>query len=156
MLTELRHEAALYVVQRMRAGDRAEINAMRFGDDDESLAEDIALRWGAWSFCAWHEGLPVAIFGARELWPGVWSAWMIATDDFPKVALGLTKFVRRVIMPHLIKMGAHRVEAISMDGHTEAHRWLRAIGSVQEARLRRYGRNGEDYLVFRWDPDVQG
>jgi hypothetical protein len=140
-----------YVCRHMRAADAHEIFATRRTDDPDALAVEIIRYWGPMGFVAVDGELPVALFGATETWPGVWTAWMMATDEFPSVALGLTKFVKRRMIPELIGMGAFRGEARSVDGHTEAHRWLRVLGGVEEARLRRYGRNGEDFLVFRFD-----
>ncbi len=146
---------ALFVCNNLREADRREIMATRWTDDIDALAVDVHQAWcGPLSWSVLHEGRVVAICGAKEHWPGSWSVWLIATEEFPKVALGLTKVVKRRIMPHLMELGARRVEARSIDGHDQAHRWLGALGGVQEARLRRYGRNGEDFLVFRWTPDV--
>lgn len=147
--------AVHYLVQNMREADRAEITAMGGAEDVDRLAMDVLQRWGAYAFVAMADDYPAAIVGAREMWPGVWSVWAFGTDEFLKVARGLTKFIRRVMIPHLTELGAHRAQAISVDGHWRAHRWLEALGAVQEARLRRYGRNGEDFLVFRWDRNVQ-
>jgi hypothetical protein len=154
-LVKLSLPHVLAVVWNLRASDRQEAFADRWDDDPDSLAVEIARGWGKLGWVAMHEGRPVAVFGATEKWPGVWSCWLLATDEWPKVALGVTKFVKRRIMPYLVETGAIRCEARSIDGHTKSHRWLAAIGCVQEARLRRYGRNGEDFLVFRWDPHVQ-
>jgi hypothetical protein len=146
----------MHVVRNMRAEDAREVFANRRGEDPDALAMEIMRTWGPLGFVFHHAGRPAAIVGATEMWPGVWCAWLLATDDFPHVALGLTKFVKRGMIPYLVENGAHRCEARSIDGHSQAHRWLRLLGASQEARLRRYGRNGEDFLVFRWDaPDVQ-
>lgn len=144
----------LSVVRNLRATDQAEAFATRWDDDPDALAIEVVTSWGKLGWGATHEGRPVALFGATETWPGHWSCWLLATDEWPKVALSVTKFTKRRIMPHLVERGALRCEARSIDGHTKSHRWLEAIGCVQEARLRRYGRNGEDFLVFRWDPHV--
>lgn len=140
-----------YVCNRLREADAREIFATRRTDDPDALAVEIIRYWGPMGWVAYNSARPVALVGATETWPGVWSAWMMATDEFPDVALGLTKFVKRRMIPGLVELGAFRCEARSIDGHTEAQRWLQVLGAVQEARLRRYGRNGEDFLVFRFD-----
>lgn len=141
----------LYVVRNMRAADRDEIFALRSDADPDRLAVDVAQRWATVGQVAWDDGVPVAVVGATLLWPGVWMAWMFATDAWPKVGRGVTRFIRTSMIPGLVDRGAHRCEARSIISHTEAHRWLRSLGATEEARLRRYGRNGEDFLVFRWD-----
>ena len=141
-----------YVVQLMRAADREEIFALRNDDSPDNLAAEVFLRWGTLGWVAWHDEFPVAVFGATQLWPRCWMAWMFATDNFPLVGFEVTRFIRRSMIPGLVERGALRCEARSIIGHTEAHRWLReSLGAIEEARLRRYGRNGEDFLVFRWD-----
>lgn len=140
-----------YVCRNLRAADQREIFATRRADDPDALAVEIIRYWGPVGWVAADGPRPVALIGATETWPGVWSAWMMATEEFPVVALGLTKWVKRAMMPGLVDLGAVRCEARSIDGHDHAHRWLRMLGAVQEARLRRYGRNGEDFLVFRFD-----
>lgn len=144
---------ALYLCANLRPEDRAEAFALRFDDDPEALAQEI-LRWGGLAWTARHEGRPAAIFGATQTWPNVWTAWLLSTNDWRHVGRGVTKFIKRRMIPHLMERGALRCEARSMVGHESAHRWLQSLGAVQEARLRRYGRNGEDFLVFRWDPHV--
>lgn len=149
--------AAAYVCRHLRAGDRREAFATRHGDDTDALAMEIVQTWGAYGWaCYGDDGTPVALIGATERWPGVWACWMIATDRFKEVGKGLTKFATRNIIPGLIELGATRIEAYSIDGHDEAHRWLRFLGAVEEARLRRYGRSGEDFRVFRLDTNVLG
>lgn len=145
----------LVVCRNLREADRREIYATRWTEDVDALAIDVMQTWvGPISAVTLYENRPVAVWGIRESWPSVWSAWLIATDEFPKIGLGMTKVAKRRILPHLVELGAKRVEARSIDGHESAHQWLKALGCVQEARLRRYGRNGEDFLVFRWDADV--
>ena len=139
-----------YVCRNLRPADIREIEATRYGDlDPDELAMEIIRSWSitgnAW--LVYHNDKPVAIFGATNPWPGMWSAFMLATPDFPKIALPLTKFVKRVFIPHM-KLKANRVEARSIDGHGEAHRWLGALGATVEGRLKGYGRDGEDFLVF--------
>ena len=48
----------------------------------------------------------------------------------------------------LIQMGAKRVECKSMEGHTEAHAWLEALGLQREAEHPLYGMNGETFYTY--------
>lgn len=148
MIAVLDHGAARHIAVRMREADRAEVYATRWTDDAWTLAGDMLaspLKWAAYS-----EGFPVAAVGALPRWPGVWVVWMIATDDFPKCRFSLTRHIRSVIIPSLREVGAHRAECASLASHTEAHAWLRYLGAEQEAALRGYGRNGEDFSLFVW------
>lgn len=140
---------ALYVCNYLRASDLREAKATSHCGDAEQLAMTMIQHYGPYSHAVLGEdGTPIAVIGATEQWPGVWTCWMLATDRFNEIGKELTRWVKRAMIPHLVEQGAHRIDAYSIDGHDTAHRWLRFCGAVQEARLRRYGRNGEDFLVF--------
>lgn len=147
-LASLSQPALAFIARNMRAEDRREIMANRWGDDEAELVEQ-CLQGGAF---AWVVGLdePIAAIGAYPLWPGVWSVWMFATDDFPRIGIRLTRWVRRVMIPALRDSGCHRAECHSIEGHRVAHRWLESLGARHEATLRCYGREGEDFRVYSW------
>ncbi len=138
----------LHVAANMRAADAAEIYATRWNDSPEELAADCMCVGG---FC-WSAGLerPIAVIGALPIHPGVWSVFMFATDEFERIGISLTKYVKRVMIPALVQSGAHRAECRSAEGHTVAHRWLESLGAKVESVAREYGRNGEDYRVYVW------
>ena len=142
---------ALHVALNMRAADREEIYATRWTDNPLDLARD-CVRLAAFSWCFCLDGAPVAILGAGPMHPGVWSAYMFATDWFRKIRFSMTRHVRRVMLPALVDAGCHRVQCHSMEGHAEAHAWLESFGSRREGRLVGYGRNGEDFLTYVWTP----
>jgi hypothetical protein len=140
----------LYVTRNLRAADVRELEATRYGElDRDQLAWEIKTIWpingNLWVLYAGDR--PAALCGAAQPWPGMFSCYALATDQFGEIALPLTKFYKRYILP-VISQHARRVEARSIDGHTEAHRWIRLLGAREEARLKDYGRNGEDFLVF--------
>lgn len=139
-----------HVAVNMRDWDKREIYATRFLDDPLEVASDcMACPHFAWT--AWGEKGPIAALGAVPMHPGVWTVWMFATDEFPAIGLHLTKFVKRGMIPALVKQNAHRAQCLSMAGHEEAHRWLRVLGARQEGSpLAGYGRNREDFLFFVW------
>src|SRR5690349_19657860 len=112
----------------MRESDRREIFATRTPDDRILLAHQAAdfSRFGA--VIATDAGTPVCALGAVGQWPGLWNVWMFATDDWPRIAIGATRYVRRVLIPNLVNAGAHRAECKSIEGHKPAHRWLELLG----------------------------
>src|SRR5690242_9422527 len=112
--------ALLYIASNMREWDRREIYATRWDDNPEKLADD-CLKYGfGWVFVDDH---PIAAVGAAPMHPGVWSVWCFGTDEFKKAGLGLTKHIKRVIIPTLAeKMGAHRAQCFSIEGHVDAQR----------------------------------
>lgn len=141
-------DAARYVTLRLRALDAEEIFATRWSDDREDLARAAAAR-GPHAWAAGLGGAPIACIGVCPCWPGVWEAWMFATDDFDKIGKRLTRFAWRTIIPAVRAAGAHRLQCHSMEGHAVAHRWLEGFGAVHEATLQGFGRGGQDFRVYR-------
>lgn len=138
------------VALNMREWDQREIYANRFTNDPMTVAKE-AIAMG--QQVGWVSGLeePIAAFGCFEMWPGVWSMWLFATDDFRRIGISMTKLITRSILPMLWDTGAHRLEARSMEGHHDAQRWLEVIGASREATLSGYGKGGEDFHVYAWD-----
>lgn len=149
-LTDLEPWAVAHVVRNIREADRAEVFALWPGDEDSFIAE-VCANYGPFRFVAWHESVPVAIFGANLIRSGVYTAYLFATDDFPLIGLPVTRFIKRELIPVIERAGAHRCDAWSSATHFWAHRWLKALGAFPEATLRRLGRDGEDFVIFRWD-----
>lgn len=149
-------DALLYVARNMREWDRREIFATRHDDDPLALAED-ALSFGRIAWVAGLGAVPIAAFGCAPMWRGVWSLWLFATDDFPRIGISVTRLVTRTIVPMMIESGAHRLEARSMEGHTDAQRWLEVIGAKREGGpLKGFGRDGQDFHIYTWDCSRKG
>jgi RimJ/RimL family protein N-acetyltransferase len=142
----------LYVCRNLREADRAEIFASRWTDDPDELAIEAATRWGDFSYIAFGgDGVPIASVGASPLHPGVWSGWMMATDDFHTIGKQLTRWMRKVMIPAVVEAGCHRAEARSAAEHHEAHAWMRMLGAKREAVLRQFGREKQDFHLFVWE-----
>lgn len=141
----------LHVTRNMRQADREEIFALQYSDDEEVLARLVHAACGpfAWVFAA-DDGEPVAIMGVKPMHPNVFDAFMYATPRFGEVGAAMTRFVRKAMIPLLLKSKIHRVHAISKADHFDAHRWLEMLGARREATLEQYGKGGEDYVVFTW------
>lgn len=136
-----------HIVQNLRDNDRRELLATSFLDDPLEIARHYGQERFAWVF-----GLerPIAYMGASARWPGMWCPFMLATDEFGQIGLSLTKWAVRVMIPSLDRMGARRLEAVSMADHHTAHRWMGFFGMKPEARLRQFGKGGEDFILFGW------
>lgn len=138
------------IARNMREWDKREIYATRCNDDPDEVAE-FALACGKVSWVAGRGDKAIAAFGCAPLWPGVWSMWLFATDDFNQIGISVTRLVKKSIVPMLFDAGAHRLEARSMEGHTDAQRWLEVIGAQREGGpLRGFGREGQDFHVYTW------
>lgn len=141
------------VARHMRAMDRAEILATRWDDDVADVARECATFSRFGQVAADDVGEPIAAVGGIEMWPGCWSVWMFSTDAWPRVALSVTRFVRRTLIPAIRATGATRAECRSIDGHHVAHRWLESLGAYREAAHPGYGRGGETFITFAWAPE---
>jgi len=149
-LAKLNEADLLYVADNMREWDRKEIYACRWSDDAAPLVESL-LACGEFAWVVGtDEGKPVAALGAIPYWNGVWEVWMFATDDWPQVAGGVAKFIKRSVIPALKSTGAHRVQCKSMEGHLDAHRWLEMLGASKESEMKNYGRMGELFYLYCW------
>jgi len=144
-----------YVVEHLRDDDRIELFGLMPSDDGDELVR-LALAWnGRRWVCASDDAphMPVAVGGVSSPRAGVWVAWAFGTDQFARHAREITEHCRGVVEQLEASGAVHRLEAVSWAGHTSAHRWLRRhLGFVQEATLRRYGRTGEDYIIFTRSP----
>lgn len=144
----------LYVTRNMREWDRRELFATRFDNDPDRLAMDV-MGWGPFWWVAGGDvngrEKAIAVIGATELWPGMWSVGMFATDDFKHIGLPLTRWVKRVMIPAIVRQGIRRGECRSIEGHTVAHRWLEMLGAVPQSEARQYGKGGETFITYVWE-----
>jgi hypothetical protein len=140
-----------HIAANMREWDRREIFATRFGDDiDEFVLEASSRGPLAWTVGLGNE--PIAAFGCHQCWPGMWSLWFFATDKLDTIGLSVTRLIIRAILPAIRGDDTRRIECRSMEGHDDAQRWLTVIGATREATLKGFGRDGDDFHVYTWEP----
>lgn len=144
------------VALNMRDRDLAELSAMSYVNGRAEAAEVLVERYTGRSGveCAKLNGVPVAIGSMLWTRPGVVSLLFYATDAFPKVAVGLTRYIRNGPMREA-KGRAHRIECFSLSSYTEMRQWVEGFGLRPEATLRQFGRNGEDFIVYAWLRDEE-
>lgn len=147
-LQPLTKPAVRYILQNLRKDDHAELSAMRWDDDLTHIADEVP-RLGAFGWVAGKE-MPIAAIGALPIFPGAWSVWMFATDEFPRISLSLTRFALRCMFPALKKTGARRLECRTLASHSHARRWIEFLGGYKEVDLPGYGKNGEDFCCYVW------
>lgn len=144
-------EGVAHICRHLRAADAAEIFATRWDDDPDDLADEMLRRPLGLVDMAVRDAEPVALVGAVPAWPGVWSVLAFGTDKWDKVAVTLTRHVRRFLIPALVGAGAHRAHCFSAAEHHTAHAWLtRSLGARRGPDLPNFGKNGETFVVFEW------
>lgn len=136
------------IATAMRAADRREIFATRFDEDAGSLVDDLIAGDPIGAVIAAGDGAAVAAIGGTEMWPGLWSLWMFATDRWPEVARVGTRFAKMELWPALLALGLRRGECRSAAEHGIAHRWIRHLGGVQESIHPAFGKGGETFIGF--------
>lgn len=148
ILHSLDRKAVRYIAGKMRKADADEIyNVIEPPDPDFLVDLVMAQSDQAWMGFT-DGGMPVVALGATEAHHGIFEAWMFATDRLPDIALPFHRTVTRWYIPHLFELGARRIQCRSADTHTEAHRWLEALGFKKEGALSRYGKDGQTYYLY--------
>ncbi len=140
------------VATRMRAHDVEELSAVLPYDPVPDIALHMANTYGSRDDVkvVWSGRERVAVIGDIMCRPGSLALLMFATDKLPQVGLSLTRFLKREWLPRLPAAGVHRVEAASLAGYDDMHRWLEMIGLRREGVMRRFGKRGEDFVRFAW------
>lgn len=150
ILAPLSEQAVAHVAYNLRAADREELGATMSQFDSARIA--VASMRATTGFVAClGDGMPAAVVGASLLWPGVAQVGMFATPRWREIAARLSRHVKHEWIPGLRAAGVRRAHAYSLASHHVAHRWIRWLGGEQEALLRGWGRDGQDFLLFRWE-----
>lgn len=142
------HGAVFHVVRNMRAIDRTEIFGIRNHENPFLVTQEVMTR-PEMTWVMWHGDEPAVVLGGVEMWRGVWSIHCFGTDNWSRLAVPLTRFVKKTMVPLLVdRFNAHRLEADSHEAHTEAHRWMELCGATREGVKRGRGKDGSDYHTF--------
>lgn len=152
ILPEPKYLETLYVCQNLRKESHEEIFGV-FEGDAETLAKTYDKAEGH-KWVGYFNGKPAALFGALKAHSGVWTLFGFGTDDWAQIWKPVTKTMKRDMFRLVSEEGAHRASCISPASHTETHRWLKFLGAGHVAELPKFGKNGEDYLMFSWLREV--
>lgn len=146
------------VAFHMRVGDYDEFSAVSHAQDRQQLAEILAARYGDRHdvLVGLWKGRPVCIGGFIMARPNVITLLFFATDEFHRIGLGITRFIRQNLFPKLERQGVHRFEAVSLATHSEAHKWLLLLGLTAETGpMLGYGKGQEAFIQFSKVRDVR-
>jgi hypothetical protein len=143
-------ENLAYVVAHLRERDQREIYALRWDEDPHALLVELHRAvnplWRVW---CWNM-VPVAVQGVYPARPGVALAACFGTDHWDKAVPKMIRYARAVVPLELAKRNVHRVEAHSLAANADTHRFIELTGGEQEAVLHEFGRDKEDFLLYRW------
>lgn len=148
ILSHCTHPTVFHVALNMRPIDREEIYGLRWEENPFIVTNEV-MACSRFAWVAWWNEKPAAVFGGFETHPGAWRMFMFGTDDFPRLALGLTRFCIKTGLPALFNdLKARRLEADSHENHHEAHNWLELVGARREGTRQQFGRDGADYYTY--------
>jgi hypothetical protein len=140
-----------HVLNNLRRDDAIEIAAA--GTDISRLAEQI-MRHKLFAFCAWgFDCGPIAVWGAVIKRQGVAAGFAFGTDDWGRAVLPMVRQIRAFVLPMLVDVGIHRVEAVALRRRDDVRRFMSLIGAKAEGTLTGYGIEGEDFVSYRWLAD---
>lgn len=156
VITGVMPDPLWHIVLNLRPADQAEMEAVHgIGFNPETLVDTVcrvAQRGMGWLF--WSNG-PVACLGAYPMTPTCASVWAFGTPGWRRVVLGMTRHVKRTMIPTLLKIGCHRAECRALTARQDTYKWLVALGAVPEAVLSEFGTRREDFTLFAWHADEQ-
>lgn len=89
----------------------------------------------------------VVVCGGAELWRGVCEVWLLKSDLFYKYSRQCAKIIKKHLDEGFNRCDYHRVQASCSKDSKEQSRWLEWLGFENEGVLRKYGLNGEDYIM---------
>lgn len=101
------------------------------------------------SWVAWADGRPTTVFGAVELHKGIWQIYMLTTPAFKKIAIPLTRFLKRSVVPILFdQLGCRRLEGLFHEDNVFIHRWVEGFGAKKEFVKESYAPDGKAYFGY--------
>jgi len=143
MIVDLTSEYADYIAFNMREDDAREVLATSKSDYRHEFADE-CMMLGGWCVIDSH-GIPVVMGGVHECWPGVGNAWCVATPDISKHGIEATKAAKFAISQYA---HLHRIQAFSAVFHEVSHKWLECLGFKRGAMLKKFGKRGEDFIIY--------
>lgn len=148
--------ACIHVAKNMRERDWREITAVLGSSDATDIGYAFARNHahrGADGFVCKLNGESVAVMSATYETPRSVQVALYATDAFNRVAVAVTRRIKRQVMTGLVNMGITRAECRCWEGHDDARRWLAILGASEECLIPEYGANGETFVQMAWRPE---
>lgn len=137
-----------YIAVNMRDSDWREIACQVPAGTKRSEVGARSLSHETWT--AHLDGQPVAAFGVVPATVSVLLLWAWGTTRMRRTIPAISRFVNETLAAEWVERGITRVEARSIVGHEEAHRWMRGFGA-QEQPCPGWGSHGEAFILFWWN-----
>ena len=153
MLTDINLSSIEYICLNLRELDKTEIFSIRPHNSPVLLAWEAhyLIRNSGRGRVAWWNGRPAAMIALVEERKSVWSVSMFGTDAFRNVAFTCMRWARENLREVVSELGGKRLHCDSHVNHHEAHKFLRAMGAVEEGPpMQGFGKDGSAYVRFVW------
>ena len=146
-----------YILANLRPADQEEIAAVR-GEGFDTVHTSLMLcklaeTGQGWLFWRGDTGEPVAALGAYAMTPTCAGCWAFGTPGWDHVVRSVTRHIRKIMVPELLKAGFHRAECRALASREDTRLWLTSLGWKAEAVLSEFGVRREDFTLFAWTGD---
>jgi hypothetical protein len=144
-----------HILDNLRPDDEEELTAVRGEGFDRmkcalQLCQLVQMQGSGWIFWRPDTGAPVAVLGSYAMTPTCAGCWAFGTTGWPFVVRGVTRHIRKVMVPTLLKAGFHRAECRALARREDTKIWLTSLGWKAEAALSEFGVRHEDFTLFAW------
>jgi len=152
-ITAIAQQPIRHIVDRLRFEDLEEFEAARGPLNRRRLTEEtvVMARHGL-GWIAWRDdtGEPVAAWGAYRMTPVTAACWAFGTPGWGRVVTSVTRHIRKVMIPGLLKAGFHRAECRALEKREDTRLWLTSLGWFAEAVLVEFGVHRENFVLYAW------
>ena len=105
-----------------------------------------------WSWAAIGRGKVIAIFGVRDVWPGVVEAWFVPGEGLEKHVRSTLIGARSLLRDVMSDKDIRRMQIFVKVDNDRAFRFAKALQFEVECKLRKFGPEGADYYsMARFD-----
>jgi hypothetical protein len=141
-----------FLALNLRPEDKLELSVTR----DLRKYEDLAWAgaYARWRKVAIWDRKPVFAFGASEIprEPKV-HVWGFGSLDAVHALKPVTRYIRKLMVPEILRSGIIEAQAVSHPANTVSHRWLTFLGFRLKATITGVGARKEDMLLFTVSAD---
>lgn len=117
---------------------------------EPTIVEQWAQAWSGklWAYTITADGIPVCCAGlALQEWHKA-EAWALFSSEFKKHKLFIYRFVKAGLDASFHENKLVRVQATIDPQYPENVKWIEKLGFEYEGRLRRFGSEGQDMLMY--------
>ena len=101
-----------------------------------------------WAYTLMVDEKPVACVGLILQDFGKAEAWALFAKDFQKHILNIYRIIRAGLDMAFKKKNLMRIQATIDPSYPETIRWIESLGFEKEGCLRRFGPQGQDFLMY--------